>query len=296
MTESPLQAEKFLQAAWEYLEPFKGTYLYDAMVRDFMEKTGRVDAGYRQWLDRMLRFLVQNYALTGNCVLDFGCGTGELTVHIRSLGYEAYGLDVHEKHLKLARILAEENGFSPEMFILSASERLPFPDKSVDVVTMFSVLEHLDDSTLKKLLPEFRRICRGVIYVLVPNRLKSIDDHTGLEGVPVMPRWLAAAYVKMRGEKHRYFISRSQSWDVHYRTLGRIASIFRRYGFALAFPPDDLIYPPLEKSPPVTHIGWSVRIRSKGIFIGMRLPRETLMRWGWPRQAFYPYLNLIFIP
>ena len=39
----PLRAERFLKAALEYMEPFKGSYIYDAIVRDYREKTDQVN-------------------------------------------------------------------------------------------------------------------------------------------------------------------------------------------------------------------------------------------------------------
>lgn len=141
----------------------------------------------------MLEVVKQNYNLKGGRILDFGCGSGELTVRMGCLGYEVYGLDVHEDHLALAKILAVENGLSEDIFILNTSNRLPFPDAYLDIITMFSVLEHLDDTTLDWLLPELKRVCRGIVYVLVPNRLKPTDDHSGLRFVPWIPRWLACS-------------------------------------------------------------------------------------------------------
>lgn len=295
MTIQPLRAEKFLKAALEYMEPFRGTYIYNAIVRDLKEKTDQINAGYGQWLQQMLEFVTQKYNLKGNRILDFGCGFGELTVRMRCLGYEAYGLDILEKHLELATILAEENGLSKEMFILNNSNKLPLTNASFDIVTMLSVLEHLDDLTLNWLLPELKRICRGIVYVLVPNRLKPTDDHTGLRFIPWMPRWLAANYVKIRGRKHGYFIS-GRGWDVYYRSFFRIVSLFRRYGFVLDCPPDEVIYPPLSRAAPITRIGKRFTIGTRSLFVGIPLPWRIMMWLGWPKQAFYPYLNLIFIP
>ncbi|MFZ6017741.1 MAG: hypothetical protein ACOYU0_09150 [Nitrospirota bacterium] len=42
----PLKAERFLKAALEYMEPLKETYIYNAIVRDYMEKTDHADGGY----------------------------------------------------------------------------------------------------------------------------------------------------------------------------------------------------------------------------------------------------------
>lgn len=193
----PLKADRFLKNALEYIQPFKGTYIYDAKVRDYREKTDQINAGYGEWLKKMLNFIIENYNLDKNSrILDIGCGTGELTVRIKSLGYDVYGIDIHREHLELAKILAVENGLNEGMFILNNLNKLSFEDYSFDIITMFSVLEHLDNYALTWLLPELRRVCRKLVYILVPNRLKAIDDHTGLKLVPWMPRQLAVNYVK----------------------------------------------------------------------------------------------------
>lgn len=294
----PLRAEKFLKAALEYMEPFRGTYIYDAIIRDFIQKTGQADAGYGQWLKQMLEFVTQKYNLRKRSkILDFGCGTGELTVQMRCLGYEAYGLDMHQKHLELAKILAKENGLPEDIFVLNKSKYLPFDNNSFDIITMFSVLEHLNNNTLKWLLPELKRICSGVVYVLAPNRLKITDDHTGLHFVPFLPHWLAALYVKSRGRKYRYFISESGTWDVYYRSYSCIVSLFKKYGFKVIFPPYEVIFPPLEQQCPlISEIDGNLRLGTKRLFIKIPLPYRMIMKLGYPKQAFYPYLNLIFIP
>jgi 2-polyprenyl-3-methyl-5-hydroxy-6-metoxy-1,4-benzoquinol methylase len=297
----PLKAEKFLRAALEYMRPWKGSYIYDAKVRDYMEKTEAIDAGYGRWMNRLLGHLSETYRLPGNRALDFGCGTGELTVRMRSLNYEAYGLDLHEGHINLARILAAENGVPSTAFILSTEApgiggKLPFEDNSFDIVMLLSVLEHMSDAALSAALPEIHRICRGVVYVLVPNRLKTVDDHTDLKGVCWMPRWLAAAYVKMRGGRYRYHISADGSWDVYYRTCGRIVNLARRHGFRVDWPPDELVFPPLNVAPPVTRLGKHFKVAGKTIFVGLPLPCNTMIRQGRPKQTFFAYLNMILVP
>ena len=290
----PLKAEKFLEAVSKYMEPYKGKYNYHAIFQDHLQKTDHVDAGYGQWLQKLLEHLVKSYNLNKQArILDIGCGTGELVVRMDTLGFEATGMDLHEKHLELARILAKENNLSDTIFVLNKNKRLPFDDNSFDIVTMFSVLEHLDKLTLKWLLPELARICNGVIYVLVPNKLKPTDDHTGLHFVSYLPRWLAIPYIKLRG-KYQYFISESGTWDVYHRNYTKVVSVFKRYGYKVDLPPDDVIYPPLEVCPSICRIGKDFRIGNHRFFVGLPLPCKIMRRLGYPKQAFYPYLNLIF--
>lgn len=285
----------FLESAYAYMEPLKGTHIHRAICRDYLEKTGNVESGYARWLRDLFAHLIQRYGLHGKRVLDFGCGTGELTVRMRSLGYEAYGFDMHERHLSLARILAKENDVPAEAFILNKPNghpdpRLPFPDGSFDIITLFSVLEHISDPALRTLLPEFRRVCRGVIYVLVPNRLKAVDDHTGLRYVCWAPRCVAVPYVGLRGHSNGYHISSDGTWDVYNRTFPKIKSVVKRYGFRVDFPPDEYAFPSSQK--PVTQVAGSAR--------GLRPGRIIPLLWhrvfnpDCPPQGLYPYLNMIW--
>lgn len=292
----PLEARRFRKAVLDYLSPGKRTRLYDVLVRDYLEKLELIDAGYGRWLKRLLPYLVNYYGLQGKRILDVGCGTGELTVRMNLLGFETMGIDVHGRALDLAKILAVENGLPETTFVENNAERLPFAENSFDIVTMFSVLEHVDDQMLiNSLLPELKRICRGLVYVLVPNRLKVSDDHTGLRFVSWMPKRLAEMYIKARGPKYRYFISASGLWDVFYRTLGRISSLFQS-DFLLDFPSEEVIYPPFDKAPMITRIGKNVRIGNLKIFIGVPIPWKLMVRMGYPKEGFYPYLNLVAIP
>lgn len=300
MTEiaNPLKAEQFLNAVRARLAPAKGTYIYDACIRDYLEKTSSNDSsGYVRWFKHLLPYLSQQHNASNNKLLDIGCGTGELTVLMKLIGFDAIGLDVHEKDIQLAKLLAKENGLSEQMFVLSdGSHRLPFDNQAFDIVTMISVLEHVNDVTLAGLVPEIARICRRVLYVQVPNKLSISDNHTGLRFVPWMPHWMAKHYISARGAKYKYWISASGSWDVFYRNFEDIAFSFGRY-FDCSFCPPDCSFPVPTADQAITKIGKNFRIFSRKVFVGLPLPwRWIRMKRGYPRQAYYPYLNLIFTP
>ncbi|AOU98655.1 hypothetical protein BI364_12415 [Acidihalobacter yilgarnensis] len=291
-----LRADRFLEAAIKHIAPLKGTHIYDAKLLDYQQKTSSPESGYGRWLQALLthlkRFYISGHRLK---ILDFGCGTGELTVMMNHLGFDATGIDLHTEHLGLARILANENGLPESIFVQSHGPKLPFDDNSFDVVTMFVVLEHLNDEVLDVILTELRRVCHGVLYVLVPNKLQIRDDHTGLRFLPWMPRWLALLYLKTRGRRHQYCISEDGSWDVYYRGLRRIRKLFAVKGFEMDFIADEWVFPSLEKVPPITLIGKRIKIQGRWVPIGIPLPYRTLLRWGFPKQVFYPYLNLVFV-
>ncbi len=294
---NPINAERFLSELKASLEPAKGTYIYDACIRDSLEKTSPEDSsGYVEWLRQLLTMLARKDNLAGRKTLDVGCGTGALTVLMKLLGFDAMGIDVHRQHVELAKILADENSLSPAMFVCNQGNKLPFPDRSFDIVTMISVLEHLDDATLAALIPELARVCKGLLFVQAPNSASLRDDHTGLLFVPWMPRWLARAYVAGRGKKYRYCISASAGWDVHYRNFDQVVSRFKPY-FDFSLSPPECCYPQTPFEYPPARIGKRLRLSNRELFIGVPLPwRQFRISRGYPKEAYHPYLNLIFRP
>lgn len=294
---NPIKADRFLGAMRRSLAPARGSFIHDACLKDCVEKTHPQDSsGYVRWLRHLLPFLVVRGDLSGIKTLDLGCGTGELTVLMKLLGFDAVGLDVHRQNIQLAKLLASENCLPEDMFLCADNEQLPFADKTFDIVTMISVLEHLDRHALAALIPEVARICRGVVFVQAPNKVSVTDDHTGLKFVPWMPQWLAKRYVSARGDKYKYRISVSGSWDVHYRSLAETVLEFGRH-FEYSFPPPACCYPEPSDVHLVTRLGKKIKILSKEVFVGVPLPwRHFRMKLGYPKEAYYPYLNLVFTP
>lgn len=289
-------ADRFLREAAELWAPFEGTYVFDSMMDGYRAKLGQDGSAYARWLHRMLAGLTARHELRGKRVLDFGCGCGELAVTMRRLGYDVSGVDANERQLRLARFLARENGMGSEMFVGAAAGPLRWDDGTFDVVTLFSVLEHLADDDLSALLPELRRVTRGVIFVLVPNRLKLRDDHTNLPLLPWMPRWMARGYARLARSAYRGVFAEDDPWDIHYRGHRRIRELARSHGFAMEYVPDEAVFPPLDEVPPLHRVGRTVRWRGRERFLGVPLPVRRAERLGLPRQAFHNYLNFTLRP
>jgi 2-polyprenyl-3-methyl-5-hydroxy-6-metoxy-1,4-benzoquinol methylase len=293
---NPIRAAHFLNELRIKLQSAQGTFIYDACLRASLEKTNPEDSsGYVRWLQALFDFFQQENG-AGLRTLDLGCGTGELTVLMELLGFEATGIDLQTEDIRLARLLAQENGLSADMFVRHEGRSLPFADHSFDIVMMISVLEHLDDQTLDALLPELARICRGILFVQAPSSASFRDDHTGLRFVPAMPHWLARTYIAARGSKYRYSISSSGIWDVHYRSVDEILHRFRPW-FEGSFAPANCAYPEPSSDDSVTRIGKHLHLAHRDFFIGVPLPwRRLRINRGYPKEAYYPYVNLIFKP
>lgn len=109
------------------------------------------------------------------CILDAGCGTGGLLVHLAELGW-ATGVDLSPEALSWARR-------RDLPYLAQASvESLPFSDAAYDLVTCMDVLYHLQVQEDMAALAEFRRVLRpgGWLLVKVPayEALRGQHDQT----------------------------------------------------------------------------------------------------------------------
>jgi SAM-dependent methyltransferase len=100
---------------------------------------------------------------TGDTVLDVGSGAGELVYVLRKFGYDARGIEPDEQsawHAREALGVPVETGFIQDAGL---------PPRSVDVVTMYHSLEHLDDPS--GVLHKVREWLRadGRLAIEVPN-------------------------------------------------------------------------------------------------------------------------------
>jgi SAM-dependent methyltransferase len=99
--------------------------------------------------------------VTGESVLDVGCGSGHL---IRQVRDRAGGAPA-----KLAAIdfaLGADNDWRGIETHRARIERLPFPDRAFDTVMCTHVLEHILD--LRAMVAELRRVTRKRLLVVVP--------------------------------------------------------------------------------------------------------------------------------
>jgi SAM-dependent methyltransferase len=94
-------------------------------------------------------------------ILDVGCGTGAMLPYLSRYG-DVQGADADEEAVRFCRLR-----FSGNITRLT-DPSLPFVDESFDVVTMFDVLEHINEDV--RALGEVHRILRpgGIFVATVP--------------------------------------------------------------------------------------------------------------------------------
>jgi ubiquinone/menaquinone biosynthesis C-methylase UbiE len=102
----------------------------------------------------------------GARIADLGCGSGVFTDLLRSLGYNAVGLDISPKLIALGR--AKYPGVE---FIEGDVEELPFADASLDGVLLSGLVHHLPDPS--RCAGEVFRVLKpgGSFVAFDPNRM-----------------------------------------------------------------------------------------------------------------------------
>jgi SAM-dependent methyltransferase len=125
-------------------------------------------------LARNLGLLLEAASLfPGAEVLDFGCGTGWLSVGLAKLGCTAVGVDISPTALTLAERLATLSApalrCEPPRFLAYDGTRLPLEDASVDRIVCFDSFHHVRDQ--RATIVEFARVLRkgGVVAMLEPG-------------------------------------------------------------------------------------------------------------------------------
>jgi ubiquinone/menaquinone biosynthesis C-methylase UbiE len=116
---------------------------------------------------QLSRRLTSAFALAevrpGMCILDVGCGRGEILRHAAQLGADAYGIDYARVAVSLSHQVIEGiHGIVPGRTGVSQADakKLPFPSATFDRVLMFDVVEHLHPWELHEALLEVRRVLK----------------------------------------------------------------------------------------------------------------------------------------
>lgn len=103
-------------------------------------------------------------------LVDIGCSWGRWTIAAARAGYATWGVDVHIDALWAAQRVTGELGLQANFACCDAT-RLPFRPGSIDFVFSYSVLQHIEKDSVRKVLQGIARILRpsGTCLVQLPN-------------------------------------------------------------------------------------------------------------------------------
>ncbi|MEH6407805.1 MAG: class I SAM-dependent methyltransferase [Leeuwenhoekiella sp.] len=140
-------------------------YESDNYISHTDSKQNITDKLYQTVKKHMLRkklAIVKKYRKKGK-ILDIGAGTGDFLKEAQSEGWEIYGVEPNET----AREGASKKGINLESTIDAISEQF-------DVITMWHVLEHVEDTNAQVEWLQKKLSKDGVVFIAVPN-FKSYD-------------------------------------------------------------------------------------------------------------------------
>lgn len=127
---------------------------------------------YHDWrADELRQQFLEHFALTevaGKDVLDFGCGSGALSLLVSEAGARSVtGIDLNAALIAQAESwCAARAPSNPPRFITARDTRsIALPDETCDLILCFDVLEHVLD--YEAILAEWRRVLRrgGQIFI-----------------------------------------------------------------------------------------------------------------------------------
>lgn len=145
------------------------------------------DERARYWLD--LYKQASDGSVERGRYCDIGSGTGELAMRFGSAFAHICCVD---------RVLVAKDEVKP-FLILGDAGCLPFRTGAFDVVSMFALIEHVEDP--QTAFKEAARVLKanGELVIYWPNRYFPIDSHTGLINPLLVPSFLRLRYLRTLG-------------------------------------------------------------------------------------------------
>jgi SAM-dependent methyltransferase len=145
-------------------------------ARWFAEQPGWWEDHFAGAVDQAVEFLSgDGIPLAGSRVLDLGCGDGIISLGLLRRGgaAEVTGIDLVDVEVPFLQRMAAEHGEpplrddEPLRFLRSEPDLVPLPDESVDIVTAWSVFEHVTEPA--RLLADVKRVLRpgGVLFIQI---------------------------------------------------------------------------------------------------------------------------------
>lgn len=226
--------------------------------------------------------LVGRTARRDAVVLDYGCGAGQIVRGLLDAGLDAHGVDVFYGGGTLRDAAAATGLLGTRIRELDGA-RIPWPDRSVDVVVSNMVFEHID--AFEPALAEIARVLApgGVFLNLFPSRAVWREGHVGL---PLVHRFRKGDFgVRLRfalalrklGLGYNKGDKAIPAWShealewidrwTHYKSLAEIERTFTRW-FEVSRIDEDFVtgrlrtHPRLAALAPIAGARWLAPLRS----------------------------------
>jgi 2-polyprenyl-3-methyl-5-hydroxy-6-metoxy-1,4-benzoquinol methylase len=178
----------------------------------------------RQTMRRKRKLVSQVTGLKEGTILDIGSGTGTFVQAMKQAGWEAKGLEPDVSARELAKKVHD-------LELSGMEEFLKLPVRGFDAITLWHVLEHVDDLSaymqqLEKLLKENGKLIIAVpnytskdaeiykeywaaydlprhLYHFSPHSMEMLIKKNGLKLLQVKPMWYDSFYISLLSSKYK---------------------------------------------------------------------------------------------
>jgi SAM-dependent methyltransferase len=163
---------------WGEVDPYFGVVTHEEFRRDKLTQQS-LDRFFRsgeQHVEHIFQVLRERLSVEArpSLAVDYGCGTGRVTLPLSKRADRALGLDVSEGMLKEAQKNATEQQFGNIDFgLVEAGRRLPLPE-SIDFVHSYIVFQHIPTKYGERIFAELLGALApggaGVMHFTVASR------------------------------------------------------------------------------------------------------------------------------
>lgn len=201
----------------KYLAPIINYLLHNKAYRK------RKDDGYPGWDSvevieqsiREMEAMMNKIALPKHAkVLDMGCGAGNLSFWLESMGFEVFGTDVASEAIQWAVAEASKRGSRVRFSVNDATKSLPFPENSFKLVMDNHSLHCIIGKDRRNYLQNVFRLLKPGGYYLVSTMCYERTDSDILLGFDSESRCLLREGVALR------YLGTAQSIQVEIASAG----------------------------------------------------------------------------
>lgn len=123
---------------------------------------------YLEYLRHLAAYAFVEKLVAKKAVLEVGCGTGYGTYHLSKFASEIVAVDIAKENISICEAEYKKENL---IFLSADGLKLPFEDRTFEVVVSFQVIEHIEPTNVQKYLLEIKRVLGkgGIFVVSTPN-------------------------------------------------------------------------------------------------------------------------------
>ncbi len=204
----------------------------------------------------VVTLLSRFFDLQNSSILDFGCGTGGISVALAKAGAKVTAIDPDAKKIKRLQNAVGELGIDARV---NLAENLNTFRQKFDAIILLDVLEHLlaPETVLRKLGCSLKK--GGILYISTPNKYSPLnilnDPHFSLPGVALLKRpfvkKVVAQMLKWQNRERKDFPQLLSLWEID--------TLLKTNGFIWKFVNRQVISYALENPQSIWNRPWHLR-------------------------------------